>query len=251
MLATLPWHMHMHGLVAGAGRGCKLLGNPRVVWQGGAGGGPLRLGKRMCMRGYWSTPRPPLKFLLHRYVAEDTPNVQYINAHQVIQNLREEAKASGGQGPRVMVVGPTDTGKSSVCKMLLNWGVRAGAQPTYVDLDVGGCSRGVVGAVACWVWAVACTAGPGCAQAQPLAHHTHAEAAPRIASGVMCGAADPSREHHATPAHMHTPMSQLQSCALPTAGQGSITAPGSLAAAPIETPIDVEEGFSSQVGAGA
>jgi polyribonucleotide 5'-hydroxyl-kinase len=70
-------------------------------------------------------------------VAEDTPNVSYINSHQVIHNLREEAKASGGQGPRVVVAGPTDSGKSSMCRMLLNWAVRAQHQPTYVDLDIG------------------------------------------------------------------------------------------------------------------
>jgi polynucleotide 5'-kinase involved in rRNA processing len=71
------------------------------------------------------------------YVAEDTPNVSYINCHQIIHNLREEAKASGGQGPRVVVAGPTDSGKSSMCRMLLNWAVRAQHQPTYVDLDIG------------------------------------------------------------------------------------------------------------------
>jgi hypothetical protein len=38
------------------------------------------------------------------YVAQDTPNVSYINSHQVIHNLREEAKASGGQGPCVVVL---------------------------------------------------------------------------------------------------------------------------------------------------
>jgi polyribonucleotide 5'-hydroxyl-kinase len=70
-------------------------------------------------------------------VAEDTPNVSYINCHQVIHNLREEAKSSGGQGPRVVVAGPTDSGKSSMCRMLLNWAVRAQHQPTYVDLDIG------------------------------------------------------------------------------------------------------------------
>lgn len=117
--------------------------------------------------------------------------VSYINAHHAINNLRNEARAAaasddggGGsgaavagtpdgsgshQGPRVVVAGPTDVGKSSLCRMLLNWAVRAGSQPTYVDLDV---------------------------------------------------------------------------------GQGTVTAPGCLAATPIETPIDVEEGYPVQVGLG-
>lgn len=116
------------------------------------------------------------------YVAEETPMVSYVNAHHAINNMRVEARAAApapsgtpapgggsggvGQGPRVVVAGPTDVGKSTLCRMLLNWGVRAGFQPTYADLDV---------------------------------------------------------------------------------GQGTVTAPGCLAAAPVETPIDVEEGYPVQV----
>lgn len=63
--------------------------------------------------------------------------MQYINTHQVLQNLRQQAKESKRPGPHVVVAGPTDTGKSSLCKMLLNWAVRSDHQPTYVDLDIG------------------------------------------------------------------------------------------------------------------
>lgn len=73
----------------------------------------------------------------HSYKSSETPNVQYINTHQVLQNLRQQAKDNKGQGPRVLVAGPTDTGKSSLCTMLLNWAVRSDYQPTYVDLDIG------------------------------------------------------------------------------------------------------------------
>lgn len=38
---------------------------------------------------------------------------------------------------QVLVVGPTDVGKSSVCKILLNYAVRMGRQPCFIDLDVG------------------------------------------------------------------------------------------------------------------
>ena len=36
-----------------------------------------------------------------------------------------------------MQVGPTDVGKSTVCRLLLNYAVRLGRKPIYVDLDVG------------------------------------------------------------------------------------------------------------------
>ncbi len=36
-----------------------------------------------------------------------------------------------------MLVGPTDSGKSSLSKLLLGYAARMGAQPTFVDLDIG------------------------------------------------------------------------------------------------------------------
>jgi len=36
-----------------------------------------------------------------------------------------------------MVVGPTDVGKSTVCRLLLNYAARLGRGPIFVDLDVG------------------------------------------------------------------------------------------------------------------
>lgn len=37
----------------------------------------------------------------------------------------------------MLVVGPTDAGKSSLTRILLSYAVRAGRTPIYVDLDVG------------------------------------------------------------------------------------------------------------------
>ena len=42
---------------------------------------------------------------------------------------------------QVMVVGPVDVGKSTISKMLLNYAVRMGRHPCYVDLDVGQVSQ--------------------------------------------------------------------------------------------------------------
>ena len=36
-----------------------------------------------------------------------------------------------------MIVGPTDVGKSTLCRLLLNYAVRVGRRPTFVDIDVG------------------------------------------------------------------------------------------------------------------
>lgn len=39
------------------------------------------------------------------YLAEETPNVSYINSHQILHNLRKAAREGGSQGPRVVVAG--------------------------------------------------------------------------------------------------------------------------------------------------
>jgi polyribonucleotide 5'-hydroxyl-kinase len=52
------------------------------------------------------------------------------------------------QGPRVIVVGPTDSGKSTLTKMLLSWAAKQGWRPTFVDLDVGQGSITIPGSIA-------------------------------------------------------------------------------------------------------
>ena len=36
-----------------------------------------------------------------------------------------------------MIVGPGDVGKSTLCRLMLNYAVRMGRRPVFVDLDVG------------------------------------------------------------------------------------------------------------------
>jgi hypothetical protein len=90
---------------------------------------------------------PSLSPLPYRYVADDTPMASYLNVHQTLNQRREEAAraapgSAGARGPVVVVVGPTDSGKSTLCRLLGNWAVRSGWQPTFVDLDVGGLRSG-------------------------------------------------------------------------------------------------------------
>jgi hypothetical protein len=43
---------------------------------------------------------------------------------------------------------PADVGKSSLCKILLNYAVRAGWAPTFADMDIGQGSVTVPGSIA-------------------------------------------------------------------------------------------------------
>nr|BAJ99161.1 predicted protein [Hordeum vulgare subsp. vulgare] len=73
------------------------------------------------------------------YVSEDTPMLSYVNTHDILDKLRFAAQAKGkeGFGPRLMIMGPSDSGKSTLARILLNYAVRSGWKPTFVDLDVG------------------------------------------------------------------------------------------------------------------
>jgi polyribonucleotide 5'-hydroxyl-kinase len=72
------------------------------------------------------------------YVSSETPMVTYINIHLILEELRQSALDNGKIGPRVMVVGPPDSGKTSLCKILLNYGLKREWKPIFVDLDSSG-----------------------------------------------------------------------------------------------------------------
>jgi len=63
--------------------------------------------------------------------------VMYLNAHAALEQLRKKAETDNSRGPVTMIVGPMDVGKSTLCRLLLNYAVRMGRRPIFVDLDVG------------------------------------------------------------------------------------------------------------------
>jgi polyribonucleotide 5'-hydroxyl-kinase len=71
------------------------------------------------------------------YVAEETPMMSCANLHFALENLREKSVASGGaeMGPRVLVVGPENSGKTSLVKILTSYAVKLDRQPMVVNLD--------------------------------------------------------------------------------------------------------------------
>lgn len=71
------------------------------------------------------------------YIAKETPMVQYLNSHAALEQLRIASDENNENGPVAMIVGPCDVGKSTVCRIFLNYAVRQGRTPICVDLDVG------------------------------------------------------------------------------------------------------------------
>jgi len=86
------------------------------------------------------------------YVSGETPMVVYLNVHVAIEQMRQKIEKAGEKlvGPKVMICGPVNVGKSTLSKIILNYSVRMGRRPVFVDLDVGqGCIAvpGTIGAL--------------------------------------------------------------------------------------------------------
>uniref|UniRef100_A0A7S3D2M0 Protein CLP1 homolog n=1 Tax=Palpitomonas bilix TaxID=652834 RepID=A0A7S3D2M0_9EUKA len=72
------------------------------------------------------------------YVAENKSMPNALNIHHNLERQRVEAETNKDvKGPRIMIAGPTDAGKSTLCKILANYATRKFRKPIFVDLDVG------------------------------------------------------------------------------------------------------------------
>lgn len=70
------------------------------------------------------------------YTSDETPMNAYANTHFALERARGAASESPvAQGPRVMIIGPQDAGKTSLLKMLTGYAVRQGRRPVVVNLD--------------------------------------------------------------------------------------------------------------------
>lgn len=70
------------------------------------------------------------------YVSDETDaNIAYVNTHAQLEALRDEAALNNTQGPRVMIVGPPESGKSSLAQTLIGYATKVGRTPLWVDLD--------------------------------------------------------------------------------------------------------------------
>ncbi|KAJ4368310.1 Cleavage polyadenylation factor subunit clp1 [Neocucurbitaria cava] len=71
------------------------------------------------------------------YVAEETPMMSCANLHFALESLRDRSVSSGSveMGPRVLVVGPENSGKTSLVKTLTSYAVKSGRQPMVINLD--------------------------------------------------------------------------------------------------------------------
>ncbi|GKZ00178.1 hypothetical protein MPSEU_000971000 [Mayamaea pseudoterrestris] len=77
--------------------------------------------------------------------SETIGNIALVNTHAQLEALRDEAAVSGNLGPRILVVGPPESGKSTCVKVLLAYACKLGRTPLLVDLDPSDSSVSVPG----------------------------------------------------------------------------------------------------------
>lgn len=122
------------------------------------------------------------------YTAKETPMVLYSNCHAALEIMRAHSEKDNKRGPIAMVVGPMDVGKSTVCRILLNYAVRMGRRPIYVDLDVGQGSISIPGTVGALVIERPAAIDEGFSQEAPLVYNygqKSASANPKLYSMII------------------------------------------------------------------
>ncbi|KAJ3000162.1 hypothetical protein HDV02_000445 [Globomyces sp. JEL0801] len=72
------------------------------------------------------------------YTGMETPMNQIINVQFALENIRKEAKLNDQIGPRVMIVGPSDVGKTSLVRILASYSARLASHPILCDIDPNG-----------------------------------------------------------------------------------------------------------------
>lgn len=70
------------------------------------------------------------------YVGKETPMQLYLFAHHLISESRSESLKNNIIGPKVLVVGSAATGKTTLCHTFLNYSIKFGWTPVFVDVDL-------------------------------------------------------------------------------------------------------------------
>mmetsp|Transcript_2004 Transcript_2004/g.5604 ORF Transcript_2004/g.5604 Transcript_2004/m.5604 type:complete len:427 (-) Transcript_2004:425-1705(-) len=106
----------------------------------------------------------------HQYTALETPMLGVLQFHDELEQRRNSALASLSAGPRVMVVGTEDSGKTTMCRILANYAARRGHGVTFVDLDVDQQMCGPPGIITATAWHTPLDLVHGMEYAAPLAY---------------------------------------------------------------------------------
>ncbi|KAF8763501.1 polyribonucleotide 5'-hydroxyl-kinase Clp1-like [Argiope bruennichi] len=71
------------------------------------------------------------------YIITNTQMILNVVLHASLEEHRLQAVAENKKGPVIFIVGPNDVNRNALCRLLLNYAVRLGRCPLFIDLDVG------------------------------------------------------------------------------------------------------------------
>ncbi|KAJ8141003.1 hypothetical protein OY671_005819 [Metschnikowia pulcherrima] len=73
---------------------------------------------------------------ISEYISDESPALQYTNLHFALDVMRQEAAADPAKkGPRVLVLGSSQSGKTALAKTLASYAVKMERVPLFVNLD--------------------------------------------------------------------------------------------------------------------
>ncbi len=101
--------------------------------------------------------------LQEQWVSNDTQMANYANCHGACEEMRRAALKDKKTGPIVLVTGSTRSGKSTFCRMMINYALKLGWTPLFADIDLNSADIGPPGTIAV------------CQVDQPLPNDTLAE----------------------------------------------------------------------------
>jgi polyribonucleotide 5'-hydroxyl-kinase len=84
----------------------------------------------------WKQTRIQICGDFEHYVSEQTPMHVYLNISSALNKMRNEALTQKRVGPTLLVTGSTQSGKSTLCKMLVNYSLKLGWSPVFADIDL-------------------------------------------------------------------------------------------------------------------
>lgn len=70
------------------------------------------------------------------YIGKDTPMISYLMSFYLIHNRRLKALDTNQIGPRVLILGSKNSGKRTLTHIFLNYSLKLGYKPIYVDLSL-------------------------------------------------------------------------------------------------------------------
>jgi polyribonucleotide 5'-hydroxyl-kinase len=70
------------------------------------------------------------------YTSNETPMTALVNVHAQLEARRDVALLNGDRGPRVLLAGPQECGKSTSARVLAMYAARLDRTPVLADIDV-------------------------------------------------------------------------------------------------------------------